>query len=154
MITSFGPTLRSSLFIADLGVRKRDAALHELTRRAAAHGPVRDSDIAHRALLQRERLGSTAVGRGIAFPNARSITVAEPCLAFARSRRGIDWGAPDGEPVHLVFLLLMPPETAVTHHHEALARVAAAVRSTRARQKLLEASGADEVASLLREAMP
>ena len=90
----------------------------------------------------------------MAFPNARSITVAEPCLAFARSRRGIDWGAPDGESVHLVFLLLMPPETGVAQHHEALARVAAIARSARARHKLLEASGPDEVASLLRDAVP
>jgi mannitol/fructose-specific phosphotransferase system IIA component (Ntr-type) len=154
MISSIGPELRSSLFVSDLGPRKRDAALLEMARRAMAVGIARDAGVVHRALLQRERFGTTAIGRGVALPNARSIAVTEPGLAVARSRRGIDWGAPDDEAVHLILLLLSPAETALGQHHDLLARLVAAVRSARARQRLLEAVDSAAVVNVLREALP
>lgn len=153
MISSIGPMLRTSLFVADLGPRKRDAALLEMARRAGAHGAVRDPDVVLRALLLRERLGPTALGRGLAVPNARSIASIEPALIAARSRRGIEWGAPDGEPVHLVLALLVPPEVPAAQFLEWLGQIAGAARPARARAKLMEAPAA-AAAALLRELIP
>ena len=154
MISSIGPALRSSLFISDLGLRKRDAALLEMARRTMASGIARDAGVVHRALLHRERFGTTAIGRGVALPNARSIAVTEPALVVARSRRGIDWGAPDDAAVHLILLLVSPAETSLSQHHDLLARLVAAIRPSRARQRLLEAVDCVAVANVLREALP
>jgi len=153
MISSIGPTLDPTLFIADLGVRKRDSALLEMTRRACAQGAVCEVDVVHHALLLRERLGTTALGRGLAVPNVRSIAVTDPCLVVARSRRGVDWAAADSDPVHVVLLLLSPAEFSLAHHVDLLARVITAARAPRARVKLLDAESAVDAATVLREVL-
>jgi mannitol/fructose-specific phosphotransferase system IIA component (Ntr-type) len=153
MISSIGPTLDPTLFIADLGTRKRDSALLEMARRACAQGAVCEIEVVHHALLMRERLGTTAVGRGIAIPNVRSIAVTEPCLVVARSRRGVEWAAADSDPVHVMLMLLSPAEFPVAHHLDLLARVVTAARASRARQKLLDAESAADAAAVLREVL-
>ena len=95
MPITLGPELHLSLVIPDLAHRRRDSALLEMIRRAHEAGAVRDPDMLRATLLLRERLGSTAVGRGVALPNARSLLVHEARLVVGRSRRGIDWGAVD-----------------------------------------------------------
>lgn len=57
---------------------------------------------------ERERLMGTATGGGVAIPHARIESLQRPVLAFGRSRNGVDWDAPDGQPVHFVFLVLTP----------------------------------------------
>jgi nitrogen PTS system EIIA component len=153
MAITIGPELHLSLIIPDLGHRRKDSALLEMTRRAQERGTVRDAELLRATLLLRERLGSTAVGRGVALPNARSLFVNEPGLVVGRSRRGIDWSAADGMPVQLVMLLLSPPDVPPDLHHEMLARVAAAVKPVRLRTRLLDAGDADAMAVRLREAM-
>jgi PTS system nitrogen regulatory IIA component len=153
--TSIGPSaIDSSLYIADLRPRKRDSVLHELVACAHRAGVVREPSLLLEVLALRERLGSTSIGKGVAAPNARSITVVDPHLLLARSRRGIDWRAPDGLPVQLVLLVLSPAESSVESHHEFLSRAVASVRLHRNRQKLLDARGFDDVGEVLREVTP
>jgi mannitol/fructose-specific phosphotransferase system IIA component (Ntr-type) len=102
-------------------------------------------------LLLRERLGSTAIGKGVALPNARSIAVSEPRLIFGRSARGIDWRAADELPVRLVFLVVSPGESSLELHHEWLARAAAFARLLKNRQRLLDAADAAAMTEILRE---
>ena len=148
-----GPELHPSLVIPDLGLRGKEAALLDRARRARDAGRARDPERVRAALLVRERWGSTSPGRGMAFPNARSLLVDEVCIVLARSRRGIDWAAPDEEPVHLIVLLLSPAETSVEVHHEALTRIVTGVKPARVRTRLLEAQGAEAIAALAREAI-
>ena len=75
------------------------------------------------ALLEREGLGSTAIGRGIAVPHAKHPGVDGVAVALGRSRKGIDFASLDGQPVYLVFLLLSS-ERCAGRHLEALAGVA------------------------------
>jgi PTS system nitrogen regulatory IIA component len=143
--------LDPSLYIPDLKARKRDAALAELVDLAERQGVVRGSALVLDLLLLRERLGTTAIGKGVALPNARSLTIERPQLMVARSRRGIDWSAFDGEPVSLVLLVLSPAESNDASHHAFLGRAAAVARLQRNRQKLLDAPNVETVMTLLRE---
>ncbi|MBI1796897.1 MAG: PTS sugar transporter subunit IIA [Candidatus Eisenbacteria bacterium] len=143
--------LDPSLYIPDLKARKRDAALAELAELAQRQGVVRGASLLLDLLLLRERLGTTAVGKGVALPAARSLTVERPQLVIARSRRGIDWSAFDGEPVSLVLLALSPAESSDAAHHAFVARGAAVARLQRNRQKLLEAPNVETVMTVLRE---
>lgn len=154
MSTMIGPALHTSLHILELGPRKKETALLEMARRAHLCGAVREPELLHSLLVLSERIGGAVVGRGVAVSHARSLTVVEPHVVVARSRRGIDWGASDGEAVRLVLLVLSPPEIPPATHQQSIARAAALARSARARHKLLEAGDGDEVEDLLRELSP
>jgi len=150
MSIAIGPVLHPAHLISDLRTRRRDSALGELSRQAERARAAREPELLRATLLLRERLGSTAVGRGVAVPNARSLLVAEPVLLVGRSARGIEWGAADGELVHVVLLVLSPAGTCIAAHLAAVARAVAAARRCRARQKLLGGGTPEEVAALLR----
>ncbi len=153
MSISIGPALHPALYISELKTRKRDSALHEMARRAQAQGVACDPELLHALLALRERLGGTAMGHSIAVTDARSLTVIESRLLVGRSRRGVDWGAADGEPVRLVLLALSTAETPAASHLERVARAVAAVRPARARQRLLETESLEELGGLLREVL-
>lgn len=121
---------------------------------ARTAGALRDADSVFEALQLRERLGSTGVGKGVAVPNARALAVLDGRWILARSDRGIDWNGPDGLPVHLVLLVLSTPESPVIAHVESVARAMTLTRLARARTRLLEARGAEEMAAIIRQAAP
>ncbi len=144
-----GPAMHPARLIPDLKSSSRDGVLGEMARQALGLGVAREPAALRALLLMRERLGATAVGHGIAVPNARSLLVTWPVLLMGRSRPGVDWGAEDGLPVRLVLLLLSPAQTGATFHVGALSRAVAAVRSARARQRLFESDDECEIADLL-----
>jgi len=144
-----GPALHPAQLIQDLRSCSRDPALGELVRRAQGIGVTREPESLRAALLMRERLGSTAVGRGVAVPNARSLVVSKAVLLVGRSRRGLDWGGKDRGLVHVVVMVISPAEVSAPRHVAAVARVVAATRSARARQRLFESEAPDEIAELL-----
>ena len=146
--------LDPSLYIPELKPRNKVAALGHLVSLAHAAGAVRVPGLLLDLLAIRERLGSTGIGKGVALPNARSLTVSRPLLVVGRSHRGIEWNAPDGLRVMLVLLALSPGEWGEEVHHGFLARAAAVARLQRNRQRLLDATSYAEVASVLREVNP
>lgn len=148
------PVLDPSLYIAELKPRTREPVLVQMVVAAQRAGVVRGSAALLELLRLRERVGSTAIGKGAAIPHARSLTVDRPALVVARSHRGIGWDAPDGQPVHVVLLVLSPGEWSEETHHAFLGRVAAVARLQKNRQRLLEAGDFLEVSSVLREAHP
>ena len=96
--------------VTDLRVSDKDRLLHELSDRAAASLRLDAAPIAE-ALLKREQLGSTGLGDGMAIPHARLAGVRKPFGILARLKKPIDFDAIDGQPVDLVFLLLLPAAT-------------------------------------------
>ena len=144
----------SSLFLPDLKLKRKESVLHELACAAQRVRVVRDAELLHETLLRRERWCPSAIGKGIAVPNARSLEVTEPLVILARAPRGVDWGASDSAAVQLVLLVLSTSETSVENHLERLTRAIAITRSQRNRQKLLDAGDAGTVSLLLRELMP
>lgn len=100
------------------------------------------------SLLEREKLGSTGIGDGIAIPHGKIVDLQEMTVAFGRSRQGIDFEAMDGCPVHLFFLLLAPEHSAGLHL-KALAKISRMLKDAQFRQQLIEAGGAEEIFSLI-----
>jgi PTS system nitrogen regulatory IIA component len=100
------------------------------------------------ALMEREGLGPTGVGHGIALPHARVEGLTRMAGIFARLTPAVEFGAVDEAPVDLVFALLSPP-SAGADHLRALARVARLLRSAELRGQLRQASGADAIRALL-----
>ncbi len=105
----------------------KKALLMEMAQRAAGQVDRSDRDIFD-AVMQRERLGSTGVGHGIAIPHARLPGITKIAGVFARLERPIDFEAEDGKLVDLVFMLLVP-EHAGADHLQALSRVARQLRN-------------------------
>jgi len=143
-----------ALCIPELGPRKRDAALQHMIAHAREAGAVRDVASVLEAVTLREKVSGSAAGKGVALPHARALAVIEPRWVLARSGRGIDWGAADGAAVHLVLLVLSPPEWSATAHFDAVTRAAAALRLARDRTRLREAAGADAMLAAMRSLTP
>ena len=92
-----------------------DDAIEFLLDLADDAGRVTDRTRARRALESRRRESSFGMGLGVALPHARTGAVTGPTVAFARSEAGIDFDAPDGDPAHLLVLILVPPDAADDH---------------------------------------
>lgn len=136
-----------SAVIPALKVNGKKQALQELAARAAALTGQSEKAILE-ILLQREKLGSTAVGNGVAIPHGKLPKLGRLFGLFARLERAIDFEALDGQPVELIFLLLAP-EAAGADHLKALARVARLLRDPEIARKLRESSDADAIYAVL-----
>jgi PTS system nitrogen regulatory IIA component len=114
--------------IVGLRVNSKDALIRDLARRAAAATGI-DAGVIANALVSREQLGSTGLGKGFALPHARVPGLTRFFGAFARLARPIDYQAIDAAPVDLVFLLLIPAG-AENEHVAALAAISRRLRNT------------------------
>ena len=130
-----------------LKVSGKKQALQELSAKAAELTGQSERAI-YEILLQRERLGSTGVGSGIAIPHGKLARLDHLFGLFARLDRPVDFEALDGQPVDLVFLLLAP-ESAGADHLKALARVARLLRDREIANKLRESRDADAIYAVL-----
>ena len=136
--------------LLDLAPANKAALLRALSAEAASRLGRPEKEILD-ALQDRERLGSTALGRGVALPHARLGGNAAPVALFARLRRPIDFEARDDEPVDLVFLVLWPDE-APEGFLPALAGIARALREPQVMRGLRLAKSPEAVLAILREA--
>jgi len=128
---------------------KRDA-LAELAG-VFAQGRIKvDSEAVLHVLLERERLGSTGIGDGIAIPHGKLTGLEEMVVSFGRSREGIAFEAMDGKPVHL-FFLLMAPENSAGQHLKALAKISRMLKDVNFRKNLLEAKMHDDLFRIIVE---
>ncbi len=89
-------------------VRLKEEVMDELTDIFMATGQVRHRAKFHHDLVSRERKASTAIGGGLALPHVRSMQPRQFCMIFARSREGVEFEAPDDEPVHIFFGMAAP----------------------------------------------
>ena len=128
---------------------KRDA-LAELAG-VFAQGRINvDSEAMLHVLLERERLGSTGMGDGIAIPHGKLPGLEEMVVSFGRSREGIAFEAMDGKPVHL-FFLLMAPENSAGQHLKALAKISRMLKDANFRKNLLEAKMHEDLFRIIAE---
>jgi nitrogen PTS system EIIA component len=142
----------SEAIIESLSATDKEPVLREMVNALVTAGRIKKDSAGSvvKALMSREELGSTGIGKGVAVPHAKHESVGGLVAAFGRSKKGIEFSALDGQPVHLVFLLLSPKDVS-GQHLEALARVARLVRDDRYCRFLREAKS-DELANLLAEA--
>ena len=141
--------LQPSAVVATLKVQGKKQLLQELAARAAplVRQPERK---VFETLVERERLGTTGVGQGIAIPHGRIADLKQIVGVFARLEQPIDYDAVDNQPVDLVFMLLAP-EGAGADHLKALARVSRLLRNQQATEKLRAAKSAEALYAILTE---
>ena len=133
-----------------LQAETKEGVLRELSeaicRRLPALSPVRLTAI----LMDREGLGSTGIGEGVAIPHGKIPGIDRLVAVFGRSRGGVQFASLDGKPARLFFLILAP-ENSAGMHLKALARISRLLKDPRFRERLLAAEGAEELSQVLRE---
>jgi PTS system nitrogen regulatory IIA component len=141
--------LSESGVIPDLKGQSKEAVLRELAGHlAAAYSEVRVERLVE-VLWERERLGSTAIGDGIAIPHGKLPGLKAVLAAFGRHLRGVDFESLDGNPTKL-FVLLVAPEDSVGLHLKALARVSRLLKEPGFRSQLLAAADRHAVYEAIR----
>jgi len=135
--------------IPNLKISSKKQALQELAAFAAKKLGRDDREIFD-VLLQRERLGTTGLGHGVAIPHGKLSGLEKISGIFARLVKPVDFDSLDEHPVDLVFVLLVP-EGAGAEHLKALARVSRLLRNTEVCEKIRGSDSADAIYALLSE---
>ena len=134
--------IRKEFIIEDLKAKNKRGVLTELSE-ILMLGPVKvDSKLMVDVLMEREKLGSTGIGDGIAIPHGKLKGLDTLLLSFGRSREGVDFESIDSKPVHL-FFLLMAPESSTGQHLKALAKISRMLKDEHFRSELMSARSAD-----------
>lgn len=139
--------------IFELQAKNKETVLREMIEALVECGkvsPARSNDLFD-ALMRRERLGTTGVGKGIAVPHAKHECIERMIACIAHSRTGVDFASLDSEPVYTVFLLLASP-SATSEHLAALERISSIVRDDDYWRFLRDARTRDEMLEIIGEA--
>jgi PTS system nitrogen regulatory IIA component len=139
--------LRPDAVIANLSGQTGSAVLGELVRPIAASQRV-DAQRLVDTLLDREKLGSTGIGEGVAIPHGKVPGLSGLVASFGRSVPGVDFRAIDGRPTHL-FFTLFAPENSAGAHLKALARISRIFKNAAFRDAIMKAADAAEVYRLI-----
>lgn len=144
-----GPDLINEARIGcGLEIASKKRLLETLAELLACEHPRLQTETVFEHLLERERLGSTGLGHGIALPHARMKDVGEVLGAFVQTVQGVDYDAADGEPVDLAFALLVP-EAANEEHLRLLAHLASLFSDPNMRVRLRESGSRGEILRVL-----
>jgi PTS system nitrogen regulatory IIA component len=141
--------LQPDAVFASLKVQSKKQLLQEVAARAAAQTGVAERKI-FETLTERERLGSTGVGEGVAIPHGKIIGGRKLTGIFARSLRGANFEALDGGLTHLFFVLLAP-EDAAADHLKALARISRLLKDGAFRARLMQGKTAEEIFKVIKD---
>ncbi|MCH7760660.1 PTS sugar transporter subunit IIA [candidate division TA06 bacterium] len=126
----------------------KEKVIEEMARAVLKRKVIHNQDEFLRAILDRENLESTGIGRGIAIPHARTNTIDEIVIVFGRSKGGVDFASLDGKPVQL-FFLIVAPEKERSAYINVLARLSRLLRKEEFRKNLEKASTAKKVIELI-----
>ena len=131
--------LTEALLVKDLQARDKEGVLREMATHLCQYAPdvAAQSTEVLAALLNRERLGSTGVGEGVAIPHAKISGLKNLVACFGRAAHGVAFDAIDYQPVRLIFVLLVP-ENSAGAHLKALARISRLLKNGEFRNRLLQ----------------
>ena len=134
--------------VSDLKAANKKEVLEELCTALVSLHPMLDRDRMVGILLDRERLGSTGVGEGVAIPHGKMGDLEGLIACFGRSTRGVAFDAVDDQPVSL-FFLLFAPENSAGVHLKALAKISRLLKRPSVREELLQAGSKEDVYAIL-----
>lgn len=137
--------------ILNLNAREKREILEEMVEDLSEKVVGLNNEELLELLLEREKLGSTGIGYGVAIPHAKMKGIKNILVSFARSTRGIDFQSTDEKPVHL-FFLIVAPENATSSHLKILSEISRILRESDFRKKLLKARDVDEIYRAIMEA--
>lgn len=123
--------------IPELRAKDKKGVLEELAEAISRHEPSINKGALVKVLVERERLGSTGIGDGVAIPHGKMNGVSRPIISFGRSKQGLDFDSMDGQPAHLFFLLIAPEDSSSVHL-QVLAKIAKILKNRDFRKKLME----------------
>ncbi len=145
----------NTAILSEVKAKTKEAALKELLAAAAEAGSVAKKSVTGlgKKLLEREAIGSTGLGNGVAVPHIKHADVEKPSLVLARTQAPIEWQAIDGRPVCIMFLVVSPAQDPEAHLH-CLRWISTLARNPDFRRFLLDAKDQKAMRDLLRELSP
>lgn len=141
--------LRPELILSELAARGKREVLGELVEAIGAVDQSLDLTKARQVLLDRENLGTTGIGGGVAIPHGKIDGLCDIILVVGRSQGGVDFEALDGQPCHIFFMVLAP-EQAAGMHLRILALISKLLKDEGFRRSVMAAAGHAELLKLLR----
>jgi len=142
--------LEEKFILTDFKSYKKEDLINELIDLHAGNDKVNNLDDVRSAVLEREKIMSTGVGKGFAIPHGKTNSLKDIIAAFGKTTHPVDYDALDGEPVHLVFLLV-GKDTLVSKHIKSLSRISRLMNKDDFRQKLIEAESKSEILKIFEE---
>jgi PTS system nitrogen regulatory IIA component len=142
--------LQDDLVLEEIGATDKTGVLREFAAHLKHAGKVADADELVRVLLEREALGSTGIGDGIAIPHAKLGAIRDMIVAFGRSSGGVDFQSLDRKPTHLFFLLVTPADRP-GDHLKTLARISRILKNPVLRDNLRHAARRQDLQRLICE---
>jgi len=148
MSVKISELLAPEAIMPEMSASIKDDALVELTDALLASGCDLNREEVLRILQERENLGSTGIGDGVAIPHGKLKNLDQLVMSFGRSRSGVDFDSMDGKPAHLFFLLVAPEES-VGIHLKTLARISKLLKDQEVRQQLLDAPDREAICAII-----
>ncbi|EFK07646.1 phosphoenolpyruvate-dependent sugar PTS family porter, EIIA 2 [delta proteobacterium NaphS2] len=130
--------------IPELKAKDKQSVLGELAEVITSYDTNIDKDALVKVLIEREHLGSTGIGDGVAIPHGKLSSVKMPIVSFGRSKKGLDFDSMDGQPAFLFFLLLAP-ENSSGVHLQVLTKIARILKSSTFRKALMQVQSREEI---------
>jgi len=143
-----GDFLSPRVIVIELGAEKKREVLEELCAALVRADPSLNPERMVAILLDREKLGSTGVGEGVAIPHGKMECLDRLIACFGRSSKGVEFEAVDKKPVHL-FFLLFAPENSAGIHLKALAKISRLLKRASVRQELLSGRSPEALYGIL-----
>jgi len=140
--------LKPELIIPDLKAQDKKGVLEELAQIVTQQEPSLSKGSLLQVLLERERLGSTGIGDGIALPHGKLKELDHLCISFGRSTGGLDFDSIDEKPAY-VFFLLLAPENSAGVHLKALAKISRILKDGNFRRRLMGAQSGQEIYEMI-----
>ena len=141
---------RPEYILSELKAHDKKGVLEELSETITEQEPSLSKGPLLQVLLERERLGSTGIGDGIALPHGKLKSLDKLLISFGRSLEGLDFDAVDEQPAYLFFLLLAP-ENSAGIHLKALAKISRMLKDGNFRRQLMGAKSREEIYGLIIE---
>jgi fructose-specific phosphotransferase system IIA component len=137
------------LCLFNLRSKKKFTVLNEMVEHLVKQGKVSNTELIMEMLKNRENLGSTGLGKGVAFPHGKSLAIKELTVLFGRSSHGIDFDAVDGKDVNVFFLILAPTDSNAETYLELLSNLLSIIKQPDKLNKLYEVQDYESLTDVL-----
>ncbi|MCS7180942.1 MAG: PTS sugar transporter subunit IIA [bacterium] len=142
--------LKEDCIITNLKSRDKKNVLREMIKLLEKNGYVKEGEKILETVMEREKLGSTGIGQGIAIPHAKTDQINDIICALAISQNGVDFDSLDGEPVYIIFLVLAPTKS-IGQHLKTLAKIARLLKDKVFRNTLRNCKTPEEAIKVIKE---
>ena len=136
--------INENCIISELRAKDKKGVLEELADVLSNTERSIDRETLVKVLMEREQLGSTGIGDGVAIPHGKLSNIDQPLISFGRSKDGLDFDSMDGQPSYLFFLLVAPDNSSGVHL-QVLAKIAKILKNNDFRNELMTAAGTEEL---------